>query len=221
MSLGIFVAALSAVGAGLWGQALGDYVPFLAAGMVIWIMISTLLNEAGTLFVANAGIFRQTRFDYSILAYALVWRNFIAFLHNLLVYLIAVVLFAPHLLSPVILLSVVGIAMLLVNLAWIALLLGSFCMRFRDMQQLISSLVQISMFVTPIFWPPESLHGMGRIFFVDFNPLYHMIDIVRAPLIGNVPARESYLATVVVAALGWLITYLAFSRFRRRLAYWS
>jgi ABC-type polysaccharide/polyol phosphate export permease len=94
-------------------------------------------------------------------------------------------------------------------------------MRFRDMQQLIASLVQISMFVTPIFWPPESLHGMGRRFFVDFNPLYHMIDIVRAPLIGNVPASESYIATLVVAVVGWAITYLAFSRFRRRLAYWS
>ena len=56
LSLGIFVAVFSAVGAALWGQKLGDYVPFLAAGMVVWIMISTLVTEAGTLFVAGSGI---------------------------------------------------------------------------------------------------------------------------------------------------------------------
>lgn len=221
VSLGIFVAVFSAVGSALWGQKLGDYVPFLATGMVVWIMISNLVSEAGTLFVAGAGIFRQTRFDYSILVYALVWRNFIVFLHNLLVYVFAVLIFAPHLISPVIVLAFVGLALLLANLAWLGLLLASFCLRFRDMQQLITSLIQIAMFVTPVFWPPDSLHGMHRLFFVELNPLYHMIDIVRAPLIGQVPEIQSYEVAVLVAVVGWFITYLAFSRFRRRLPYWS
>lgn len=221
VSLGIFVAVFSAVGSALWGQKLGDYVPFLATGMVVWIMISNLVSEAGTLFVAGAGIFRQTRFDYSILVYALVWRNFIVFLHNLLVYVFAIVIFAPHLISPVIVLAFVGLALLLVNLCWLGLLLASFCLRFRDMQQLITSLIQICMFVTPIFWPPDSLHGYHRLLFVELNPLYHMIDIVRSPLIGEVPEMRSYGVAILVAIIGWFITYLAFSRFRRRLPYWS
>jgi ABC-type polysaccharide/polyol phosphate export permease len=221
LSLGIFVAVFSAVGSALWGQKLGDYVPFLATGMVVWIMISSLVSEAGTLFVAGAGIFRQTRFDYSILVYALVWRNFIVFLHNLLVYVFAILIFAPHLLSPALVLVFPGLALLLVNLAWLGLLLASFCLRFRDMQQLITSLIQIAMFVTPIFWPPDSLQGAHRLVFVELNPLYHMIDVVRAPLIGKVPGIQSYEVSVLVAVIGWLITYLAFSRFRRRLPYWS
>jgi ABC-type polysaccharide/polyol phosphate export permease len=221
LSLGIFVAVFSAVGSALWGQKLGDYVPFLATGMVVWVMISNLINEAGTLFVAGAGIFRQTRFDYSVLVYALVWRNFIVFLHNLLVYVFAVLIFAPHLLSPVVLLVFVGLALLLLNLSWLGLLLASFCLRFRDMQQLITSLVQIAMFVTPVFWPPDSLQGIHRLLFVELNPLFHVIEIVRAPLIGQVPEFQSYEVSVLVAVVGWLVTYLAFSRFRRRLPYWS
>jgi ABC-type polysaccharide/polyol phosphate export permease len=89
------------------------------------------------------------------------------------------------------------------------------------MQQLITSLIQIAMFVTPIFWPPDSLQGAHRLVFVELNPLYHMIDVVRAPLIGKVPGIQSYEVSVLVAVIGWLITYLAFSRFRRRLPYWS
>ena len=143
------------------------------------------------------------------------------FLHNLLVYVAAIVLFAPHLISPVLGLFFVGLALLVVNLAWIGLLLASFCLRFRDMQQLISSLVQIAMFVTPVFWPPDSLHGVHRLVFVEFNPLYHVVDVVRAPLIGKIPAIQSYEVSLLVAVIGWFITYLAFRRFRRRLPYWS
>jgi ABC-type polysaccharide/polyol phosphate export permease len=88
-------------------------------------------------------------------------------------------------------------------------------------QQLITSLIQISMFVTPIFWPPENLQGAARFVFVDFNPLYHLIDIVRSPLLGRLPAAESYIAMVALTVVGWWLTYLLFSYFRRRIAYWS
>lgn len=221
VSLGIFITALGAVGSGLWAQNAGTYLPFLAAGMVVWIMLSTVLNEAGALFVGGVGLFRQTRFDYSILVFACVWRNFITFLHNSLVYIAVVLLAAHQLLTWKLLLALPGLALLFVNEAWMTLLLGMFCLRFRDVQQLISSLIQIAMFVTPIFWSPDRLSGHRRFVFVTLNPLYHLIQIVRAPLVGEMPALTSYTATVLLAIFGWVLTYSVFVRFRKRIAYWS
>lgn len=220
LSLAISVTAIGSVGAGLWGQSVHSYLPFLSAGMVTWVMVQNILTEAGTLF-SGGGIFRQLQFNYSTLVYAAVWRNFIVFLHNLLVYLAVMLILAPHLIQPVILLAIPGLAIVLVNGAWITLLFGLFCLRFRDMQQLITSIVSISMFITPIFWPPESLHGVTRVIFVHLNPLFHLIDVARGPLIGEVPRPESYVAVVATAVVGWSITFWAFSRFRRRIAYWS
>ena len=42
--------------------------------------------RVGDAFVAGGGLIRQMNFEYSILVYALVWRNFIVFAHNLLVW---------------------------------------------------------------------------------------------------------------------------------------
>ena len=221
LSLAIMVGALGTVGVGLWNQSGADYVPFLAAGMVIWLMISLIMTESCSLFIAGKSLFRQVRIDFSILAYALVWRNFLVFLHNLTVYAIVVVLLAPHLISPTIILAVPGIALVLVNGIWIALLLGLFCLRFRDLQQLINSIMQICMFITPIFWPPESLSGVTYTIFVTYNPLYHLIDVVRAPLIDRIPSGETYLAVLIVTVLGWLATYGVFRQFRKRIAYWA
>ena len=221
ISLGMFVLALGSVGTGLWSKSASDYLPFLAAGMVVWVMIASIVTESCTLFVAGTNLFRQMRFNYSVMAYALVWRNFIVFAHNLLVFVLIALVFAPHLITPATLLVLPGLMIVLLNSVWVSILLGMLCLRFRDVQQLVTSLIQICMFITPIFWPPESLQGTARIVFVDFNPLYHLIDIVRSPLLGRVPAAESYIAMAVLTVAGWWLTYLLFSYFRKRIAYWS
>lgn len=221
ISLAIMVAALGAIGAGLWRQDPFEYVPFLASGMVVWLMISAITLESCNLFVYSSGLFRQMRFDYSILAYSLVWRNFIAFLHNLIVFVLALVVMAPHLIDFEILLAIPGILILLVNGVWVSLLIGLICLRFRDITQLINSVMQIAMFVTPIFWPPDVLQNSTRVVFVHFNPLYHLIAVVREPLLGRTPAPEVYLAVCIITLCGWSVTYLVFRRFRKRIAYWS
>lgn len=221
ISLAIFILAVGVVGAGLFNEDLKTYLPFLAAGMVVWIMISTNLVEGCNLFISAANFYRQMQFDYSILAYALVWRNIITFTHNLSVYLIVILVFAPHLLGPELLLAIPGLVLVTANSAWLALVLGMLCLRFRDVQPLVGSITQIAMFVTPIFWSPDTLTSLRRLVFVDLNPLYHLIDVVRGPLLGRVPFVESYLVVIAITVAGWGMTYLIFRRFRRRITYWS
>jgi ABC-type polysaccharide/polyol phosphate export permease len=220
ISLGVFIAVMGTVGIGLWKQDAGDYLPFLASGMLVWVMISSIVTESCIVFVSGQHLFSRMRIDYSLLAYTLVWRNFVVFLHNFLVYLLIVLIFPTKLISPSIILVIPGLLLLSINAIWLALLLGMFCLRFRDVQQLITTILQISLFVTPIFWPPDMLTGIKRSLFVDFNPLYCFIDIVRSPLLGKVPASLSYELVFCVTAVGWLVTYRAFFHFRKRIAFW-
>jgi ABC-type polysaccharide/polyol phosphate export permease len=221
ISLAVFVITIGTVGASLWNQDVVEYLPYLTAGMVVWLMISACVNEACTVFVANANLYRTGRFDFSLLIYALVWRNLIVFLHQLVVYTLIVVVLAPHILSAATLLVVPGLLLLLINGVWVTLLLGMLCLRFRDVQQLMGNVMQIAMLITPIFWPVEQLKGAMRLAFVHFNPLYHCIEVVRAPLLGKMPTPGSYLAMIAFALVGWTITHLLFSRFRKRITYWS
>lgn len=221
ISLGVFVIALGGVGSGLWNQEAKVYLPFLAAGMVVWMLVSNVLNESCTLFITGASLFRQMRFNYSVLAYALVWRNFIVFLHNMLVCVVAFGLLAPHLIGGTTLLAIPGMMLLLINAGWVAMLLGVLCLRFRDLQQFVTMVTQIAMFVTPIFWPPENLKGVTRFIFVDLNPLYHLITVVRAPLLGRLPDAETYAAVIFMGVAGWAVTYLLMRQFRRRIPYWA
>jgi ABC-type polysaccharide/polyol phosphate export permease len=221
ITLGVYVGSVGLVGSGLWGQDIRTYLPYLTSGMLVWTLLSVVIIEACTLFVQGHALLRNVRFQYSILAYALVWRNFLIFLHNFAVYVVIVLILNPRLVSPVALLAIPGLALVLVNGIWIALLIGLVCLRFRDVLPLVQTAIQIGMLITPIFWSPEALKGHYQVFFVQLNPIYRMLDVVRTPLMGEVPTLASYFAAIMITIVGWATAYYMFRKFRRRIAYWS
>lgn len=221
LTLGFYVLAVGVVGAGLFKQDPTTYLPYLASGMIVWTMISMILTEACTMFVLGNTLFRNVRFEYSVLAYALVWRNLILLCHNMIVYLLIVLIFKRDVFALNLLYVVPGLFLVIVNGVWIALLVGLLCLRFRDIQPLVLTVIQVAMLITPIFWTPESLEGSLRLIFTQLNPIYRMIDVVRSPLLGQVPTGASYLGVTLLAVLGWAATYATFRFFRKRIPYWS
>jgi ABC-type polysaccharide/polyol phosphate export permease len=65
------------------------------------------------------------------------------------------------------------------------------------------------------------LEGVRRILFVGLNPLYHLLTIVRDPLLGSkLPPVDSWIAVTFITILGWALTYALFAKFRKRIPYW-
>ena len=221
ITLAVYVLTVGTVGAAIWHQDIYDYIPFLVSGMIVWTLVSSIITESCGMFIAGQSLFRNIRFEYSILSYALVWRNFLVLLHNFIVYFLAVLVLKPSLLSFTALLAIPGLALVLINGLWVSLLFGIICLRFRDVPPLVSSALQIAMLITPLFWPADTLTGMKRFVFVELNPLYHVVDVVRGPLVGRVPEAASYTVMVALSIGGWWLTYAMFKRFRKRIAYWS
>ena len=218
VSLGLFVVSLGLLWANLWGQNVKTYLPYLTSGMLCWALFSAICTEGCASFVAQELLIKQLRISYTLLACATVWRNVIVFFHNIIIY-VMVGLYGGVPVTWATLLVVPGFALLWLNMIWIATLLGAACTRYRDIQQLISNLLQISLFLTPIFWTPEQLKGRMAIL-VTYNPLYHFIDIVRGPLLGNAPNLLEWIVVLGITLTGWAVTIVVMNKFRHRIAYW-
>jgi ABC-type polysaccharide/polyol phosphate export permease len=218
LSLGIFVVIMGVLWSQLWKMDVKVYMPFITSGMIAWLLFSTMTIEGCATFSGSDLLIRQLRIPYTVLACSVVWRNLIVFGHNLLIYALVFV-YAGLPLAWSMLLIIPGILLLSLNGLWIALLLGLICARYRDIQQLIQSLLQIAMFLTPIFWTPAQLQGRFVIL-ADYNLLYHYIQLVREPLMGQVPALWSWIVVCAATLVGWTLTILLHGRFRRRIAYW-
>lgn len=218
LSSGIFILAFGVIYANLFNQDMHSYLPYLTAGFVPWILFSAVVTESCTAFTAEKQAIANWQFPYSIFIYRLVWRNTIVFFHNLLILLVVYLIYGP---APSwnMLWIPVGLVLLALNGLWICLLFGTLCTRFRDVQPLVTSVLQITMFVTPIFWRPEML-GKNRAVFVDGNIVYHMIAIIRDPLLGKSPSMVSLAVSTACAILGITTALILYGRFRRRIPFW-
>jgi lipopolysaccharide transport system permease protein len=101
-----------------------------------------------------------------------------------------------------------------------ALIMGTLCARFRDIPQIVSNLLQVSFYLTPIIWMPELLPERASKMLLDVNPFFHLIEIVRAPLLGATPSLLNWLVALALAMAGWIGGLVFFGRFRSRIAYW-
>ena len=98
------------------------------------------------------------------------------------------------------------------------LLLGTFCARFRDILPIVSSVMQIAFFVSPIIWNQDQL-GSGQ-WVLPFNPFFSLLEIVRAPLLGALPGLTIWLSAALYSIVLWVLAWGLFTRARGRIAFW-
>lgn len=218
LSMAIFSVAIGVVFSTLWKMDIAVYLPFLTSGLAAWIFVSTVMIEGCGVFVSAEGLLKQTPLPFSTFAFLNVWRNLIVFIHNMSVYLVVAIIFSVPVNANT-LLVIPGILLFIVNGVWMTLLLGMLSSRYRDVQQVVGSLLQVAMLITPIFWPPEQI-GNLRPFIVEPNIVYHFVNLIRSPLQGVAPEMFSWYVVIGMTVVGWGVTLILFGRFRQRIVFW-
>ncbi len=218
LSLGVFIATLGLLYSSLFNMEIEGYLQYIAAGIIVWTFISTVIIDSCNVFIDDESIIKQVNKPPLVYILRIVWRNLIIFLHNLPIMLVAMLVFlvAP---SPVAILSVFGMALVVFTSVWVAVIIGFFSTRYRDVIQIVISVLQILFFATPVFWKPEMFTGVRRLI-VEANPLYHFIEIVRAPLLGQLPSLFSYVYVIAFTLVGAAFTAFFYGRYRNRVIYW-
>jgi lipopolysaccharide transport system permease protein len=116
-------------------------------------------------------------------------------------------------------LSLVGLVLLFTACFWMSFVIAILCTRFRDIVQIVTSLLNVAMFLTPILWKPEMLPPDVRPY-LAWNPLAVLISVVRDPLLDRPVPLSAWSAAVGIAFGGLLFALPFIGRFRRRLVYW-
>ena len=217
LSTGVLIGAMGPLYGRLLGQDLAGYFPYLAISLILWQFISGMINESCVAFVAAESYIKQTRLPLTVHVLRVVWRNLIIFAHNVVI-VVLVLLFYPPTIGWELLTVPLGCLLVAVNGVWFGILLGLLSARFRDIPQIIMSITQVAFFLTPILWKREMV---GRYSWsVDVNPIYHFLEIVRGPLIGQPATATTWLTVASITVVGYAVALVLFSRFRSRIPYW-
>lgn len=218
LSLGLFIGCMGILLSTAWNSPVKDFLPYFCSGYICWMLLQSVIAEGCTTFTAPGTYVLQISLPYTIYGCLLVWRNIIVLFHHLVI-MALVMLYCQMPLNANYLLFIPGLLLVFLTSVWVSMLLGMACARFRDIQQVVTSILQLAMFITPVMWKPEQL-GIRGILAAKFNPLYHFISIIRLPMIGDAPSVQNWIWSLSVFAIGALITAWIFAKNYKKIVFW-
>jgi len=209
-NLAVMILALGAIYSSIMGQDLKTFLPFLTIGLIIWNYLNASIVEGANAFVLSEGYIKQI----GLPLYVYVFRSFVRItattILTLPAYFIVAAVCTVYFQWGV-LWALFGILLLgIVSFLMIAIL-AFVNARVRDTAYIASMGLQVMFFVTPIIWPPDALRFDRMRWVIDFNPFYHLLEVVRHPLLKSEPATDlNYLVVILLifclSIVAWIFT---------------
>lgn len=199
---------------------INEYLPFLATSIIFWGLISTSITDGCMTFISSEAMIKQLNLPHHQYVVRTVWRNLISAGHNIVI-LPIVLLFLWRFPGWTLMGLIPGLVVLVLNIGWVVWLLGLMSARFRDMPPIVSSIMTIAFYVTPVMWYPKLIENNSLAhLLLGLNPIYHWLQIVRLPIMGQWPTWENWGLALLSAGIGWTVTLIAYKKYRNMIAYW-
>lgn len=203
---------------------------WLMCGLLPWGFFSGSLNGSATSLLNNAGLITKVYFPRAVLPLSAVGTIGMNWLIEMAVLVIALVLVGGSvwLWLPGTLLFMLLLAMFASGLGWILAIVN---IHFRDTQYLLSIVLQLWMYLTPIIYPVSLMQGLsdrtGGLFGTSvtlfdvytINPMYHFVTAFRQLLYDNRWPDTVHLVTCTVwTAAAVLVGIWVFGRSEKKIA---
>jgi lipopolysaccharide transport system permease protein len=218
LSMAAQVLVTGFVMAYLFHLPLHRYLPYICIGLIIWSFLTTIISEGATAFISSAELILQVKRPLFVYLLQVVWRNLIVGAHTIVIFFVVAFLFALFP-GPTYLLAIPGLALFVLNCVWAAGVVGILSTRFRDIPLIVTNAFMALFWLTPVVYELDQMSGPIRTL-ISYNPLYHVIEVFRAPLLLTAPSTTNWLVAIGSAIFGWLLLLLLFARTRKRIPFW-
>lgn len=205
----------------LFKTDIANYAPYILSGIIIWDFLIGSITGGALSFVQADAYIKQCQHPLAIYTLRTVLTALIV-LMMASVPLIGWILVVMPENFGVCWLSALLVYPLLVLMFWpLATFMAYVGVRFRDLVPALGLIMQALWFVSPVYFEEKMFRNGGLDKLVDYNPVYHLLQIIRAPLLhGEWPTLENYLFCLATAAVFFLLAVLVGSTAERRVIFY-
>ena len=216
----ILSVVLSFVFAKIFKVPVEQFLPFLITGLIFWNFMQAVMVDSSVCLVRSRNLILNTVNPIWIYSLKLVIKALVQLLHHILLIPIAVYYFDIDIGLMDVLMFLVGIMVLTSILILASNILAIIGSRLHDLEQVITNIMQVMFYATPIIWMPSLLGG--RVFYLDYNPLYHLINTCRIPIIGGDMQiwQNSIMFSIALLIFLILFNYYVYRRYSKMVSYW-
>lgn len=198
---------LATVLAKLFQTSIRSYAPFVFSGMIVWDFVIAVSTGGALSFVQADAYIKHFRHPLAIYSLRTVIANLVVLMLASLPMFLWAEIAQPERFG-IAWLSALSIFPILLAMFWPLTTLLAYCgSRLRDLPNLMMILLQAVWFISPVYFETGMFRRAGLSALVDYNPVFHLLQIVRAPLLeGRWPSGADY---GTCAAMAILFTFLA------------
>jgi lipopolysaccharide transport system permease protein len=220
LSMSVQILAMSVVFSLIFKINLQQYLPWLTCSMMLWTFVSASVNDLALSFTTSDSILKQVKIPLYIFTARVLWKNTLIFLHNAIILPIVMIFFSAKL-TWGIFLFIPGFLVTAMTLAALGTTLGIACARYRDLPPIINSILVVAYYVTPILWQPGTLGDSALAhWLLGLNPLYHLFQITRQPLVGEMPTFENWFGASVLLIVCVAIAISTYKKYQKKVPFW-
>jgi ABC-type polysaccharide/polyol phosphate export permease len=196
-----------------------DYPVFVLSGLLAWTFFSQTTTAAMVNLVWGGGMLNRIYIPRASFALAAIGTGLVNIVISLVPLLLVMVvtgipihlsfLFLP---VPILFLAAFSLGL--------GLLLSTIAVYFPDVKEMYQIVLTAWMYLTPIIYPEEVLPEAYRTLITALNPMYHLVELFRIPILpGRFPTLEEILPAFLIALVTLIAGWWAFSQKADEIAY--
>ncbi len=220
LGMAVTIASIGIVFGTIFGTPMQTYLPYLASGLITWGLMTAIVNDGTGAFIAARNMISQLPLPKVAHLIKVVWSSLIRSAHNIVLLPIVLIIVGGSF-GWQILLWPLGLVMGVTALAGLALSLSVVATRYRDLPPIVNSVMTVAFYLSPVLWvktaPGENV-VLDNI--SNWNPFYHLLQIMRLPLIGELPTIHNWIFSVISIFIFWSIGLFIFRKYENRIPYW-
>ena len=219
LSLTLMILSLVLVWSTLFKIDIEAYLLYFSCGYISWLFVSQTILDGANSLVASEGSIKTVPLPAELYITKAFVKNVMMFFTQIpLVFVLQLFVGAEF--------EILNVLIFIMNafivgfcLYGVSLIAAVLCLRFRDIGQLLPSIIQLVFFITPVLWDPSFLSGRKE-WIVTFNPFASALELLRNPLLGKSVSMLSYSTVIGIGVVSILIGLLYFKVNRHKIAYW-
>ena len=198
-------------------SSMPNYPAYVATGLLIWFYMMEVITQSVSLFVREENFIKGTKLPLTVYVMRLCMQGVIRASYAGAGCL-AILIIGGTDISFAWGWSGLAIVLILAITPAVIIIFAFLGAYFPDSQFIISNVMRIGMFLTPVFWVHDGARGVRHLFYW-WNPFTYFLEIVRAPILSGHAPINALLFCTTVGLLAWALAIVLLGRLRRQVVF--